>query len=517
MRSRLWSGFFLLIWCPQVSAQDVPGSGDVLHLLDAVQTSLSRHPALEIQQQQVEISDAVRRQASAVFDSVFETGVDRAHLYAPLRSNGTSFNLASNDTADIGASYSKLLRSGVAMKGTVAMRRDIETAAVRGGLTTSSTRLQVVFPLMRGRGTDVTTSDERAAALERDSSILDLRHVTTTLITRVVSSYWGLVAAQRSRGVAAASAQRGDLLVENTRALIAADQSPRADLASALANAADRQAARFSSEQAYIEARQQLILDMGLRLEELSERAVLDDFAALGQLPAIRDLPENVQPLIDAALERRADYLAAHTRVDAARLVREAARNGLLPEVNFSVNAGYTALAEGSAFNKYFSAVAGGVEGPDITGRISYRFPTRNNLATGRLAQADAQLQQATLKAADVARTIRSSVVSSYSALRNALLRLEKARESVEAFQVALRGEQDKLTLGIGSIINLLTIEDRLTAASEREVAAWRSYGQALVEFRFATGSLIPVRDPLPTLDDRTFTTFPFPATVAQR
>ena len=64
--------------------------------------------------------------------------------------------------------------------------------------------------------------------------------------------------------------------------------------------------------------------------------------------------------------------------------------------------------------------------------------------------------------------------------------------------------------MGIGSIINLLTIEDRLTAASEREVAAWRSYGQALIEFRFATGSLVPVRDDLPALDIRTFTTIPF-------
>ena len=80
----------------------------------------------------------------------------------------------------------------------------------------------------------------------------------------------------------------------------------------------------------------------------------------------------------------------------------------------------------------------------------------------------------------------------------------------MDAFQEALRGEQDKLALGIGSIINLLTIEDRLTAAAEREVAAWRSYGQALVEFRFATGSLVPVRDDLPTFDVRTFTTFPF-------
>ncbi len=511
MKSTLLSGLFLLLWPLYLGAQPISTSGGILHLVDAVQTSIARHPTLEIQRQEIEITDALRRQASSIFDPVLQAGVDRGRLYSPLAS-ATGFSLSPSDTSQIGASYSKLLRSGLQMTGSVGLSRQIETAAIRGGLTTTSTQLQFVFPLMRGRGTEVTTSGERAAALQRDGSVLDLRHLTASLMTRVVSSYWGLAAAQRSRAVAAASVERGDRLVDNTRALIAADQSPRADLASALANAADRQAARFVSDQAYVEARQQLILDMGLRLGEFPDAAALDDFSMLGQLPAVRDLPEDVQPFIEGALQRRADYLAAQTRVEAARLSRDAARNGLLPAVDLSMTVGHSALAEGREFSKYFSAVFHDVQGPTVVGQISYRFPTENSLAAGRFAQAEAQFQQATLAAADVARTIRASVVTAHSDLRNARLRLEKARESVQAFQDALKGEQDKLALGIGSIINLLTIEDRLTSASEREVAAWRSYGQALVGFRFATGTLIPVRDPLPTLDVSTFTTIPLPS-----
>lgn len=506
----------MLVWGAHTAAQGTVPSPPDVHLLDAVQAALSRHPALEIQQQEVEISNAVKQQATGAFDQLLESGFDRQRLYSP-RAEITGFSLAPNNAAQLAASYSKLLRNGVAVSGSFGVSRQIETPSIPGGLTTSSTRVQLLFPLMRGRGTRVTTANERAAALQASSSVLELRHVTATLMARVVSSYWGVVAAGQRRAVAIAAAERGALLLENTRALIAADQSPRSDQASALANAADREAARFSSEQAYVEARQQLWLDMGYRLEDRPDIAAVDDFSLFGDLPKVRDLPEGAEPFVAGALDRRADYLAAQDRVESARVAREGAANDLQPRVDFSLNVGYTSLAEGRAFSRYWSAVAAGVEGPDVVGRIAYRFPLENHVASGRFAAADARLRQAMLERDDLVRSIRSSVIESYSALRNSLLRLERARESVDAFQDALRGEQDKLTLGIGSIINMLTIEDRLTAAADRHVAALQSYGQALIEFRFATGSLVPVRGDLPALDQRTFTTFPFELATGRR
>jgi outer membrane protein TolC len=516
MKSIVWTAALLLIWCPRVVAQATLTAQGGLRLVDAVEATISRHPGLAIQRQEVEIGDALQRQASGVFDQLFETSLNHGRLYGPF-GGLTGFRLSPNDSSQVAASYSKLLRSGVSVGGSVDLLRQVDGGVLPGGLSTSSTRLNVVVPLMRGRGSDVTTAGVRAAGLQRDSSVLELRHLTAALMTRVVTSYWGLVAAERLRAVAAASSARGALLVENMRALIAADLSPRGDLASVLANAADREAARFVSEQASVEARQQLWLDMGNRGEDRVEISVGDDFSLLGDLPDVGAFPTDIESFVAAALEGRADYSAATMRVEAARILSAAASNELRPQVDLSVDLGYTALAEGRGFGRYWSALGAGVEGPDVIGRIGYRFPLENRSASGRFAQATAQVQQATLRRDDLARTIRASVVASYSALRTSLSSLARARESVEAFEEALRGEQDKLAMGIGSVISLLTIEDRLTAAAEREAAAWRSYGQALVEFRFATGSLVPVRDPLPALDVRTFTTLPFPLPGARQ
>jgi outer membrane protein TolC len=486
-----------------------------LTLLDAVRTAMARHPALAIEQQQVAIAGAQQQQAAAPFDEVLSSGLDRGRVYSPLATL-SGFDLAPTDTSQLDLSYSKLLKNGMSFGGTLGVQRQIGTGAIRDGLTTSSTRLQLVAPLLRGRGLAVTTAGQRAAGLQRDSAELELRQTTATVMARVVSSYWSLVAAERSRRVAAESVERGERLVESTRALIAADQSPRGNLASALANAADRHAAQFVADQVYVEARQRLLLDMGLRPEEFADRVVLEDFSILGVPPDPSELPSSVEPMIEAALLNRADYLSAQRRVEAARISRDAARNSVLPQVDFTLTAGYTALAEGRALGGYLAAVAKGLAGPDLFGSVSYRFPTRNSLAVGRLSEADAHLERAQLQAADTARVIRSSVITSYGAVRNALLRLDKAHESVAAFQDALIGEQDKVALGIGSLVNLLTIEDRLTAAADREVAAWRSYGQALVEFRFATGLLAPADGPVPALAASTFTTLPLPSAAGR-
>jgi outer membrane protein TolC len=497
-----------LLCASRGAAQEIAPSQAALRLVDAVQASLAQNPLVRIQQLQVDVNRGLREQAAAPFNDLFGAGFDRARAYTPFAST-SGISLQPNSTSQANAFYSRLLRNGVTVNGGVNLQRTLQNDVRPDGLTTSRTNLGVLFPLMRGKGREITTAGERSAGLTVDSSELDLRHVTASQLLRVGASYWGLVAATRTLAVEVASAARGDLLVENMRTMIAADQTPRGDLASTLANLADRQSSRIAAEQAVIDAREQLIVDTGIRPDAFPTGAALDDFPAVTALPALETDPTLVQRFVDAALERRADYLAAKMRLEASKVTADASKNGLLPELNLGVDVGYAALAGGNAFDRYLAGLGSGVRGMDVVGRVSYEFPTSNSLALGRFASADAQRRQAEVRVADLARSINASVIAAYSGLRNAVLRLQKARESVDAFQAALQGERDKLALGIGSVVSLLTIEDRLTTASERDVAAWYNYAQALLQFRFATGSLIPAHDALPVLDDSTFTTFP--------
>jgi outer membrane protein TolC len=149
------------------------------------------------------------------------------------------------------------------------------------------------------------------------------------------------------------------------------------------------------------------------------------------------------------------------------------------------------------------------VKGPDATAGVRYEFAPRNNAAAGQLAQTEAAIRQAELRAADTARTIAAAVSVALSGVRNAGLRLDKATESVNAFQAALDGEREKYRLGFGSLVDILTTEDRLTSALLVQVQARLDEAVELAYLRQATGTLVDPNANNPRADRLAFVTLP--------
>ena len=93
--------------------------------------------------------------------------------------------------------------------------------------------------------------------------------------------------------------------------------------------------------------------------------------------------------------------------------------------------------------------------------------------------------------------------------VRNAGLRLAKARESVTAFQSALEGEREKYRLGFGSLVDILITEDRLTVALAVQVRARLDAAVELAHLRQATGTLVEPNAAAPRADREAFVTLP--------
>lgn len=150
------------------------------------------------------------------------------------------------------------------------------------------------------------------------------------------------------------------------------------------------------------------------------------------------------------------------------------------------------------------------MKGVDAIAGITYSFPVENNAALGQLAQANGAHRQTELRSAQTARVIASSVIVAANALENSVLRLKSAHGAVASFRDALQGQKDKLSLGVGSPIDVLTIEDRLTAALLTEVTAQLNYALALTQFRFATGTFVEPNQPKQTIGRDVLFTAPF-------
>ena len=482
--------------------EQAPGAGAPaqIGLLDAVQSALDRHPLLQIQQRQVEISRAQQQQRSGDFDTRWQWTTSDSRTTSPLtdveRSGaalaGATTDALTDHTFSVTAGVQRLLRSGVTVGPYLEMNRTTDNVQNPDGVSRSRVGLDVTMPLLRGRGREVVTAPETAARIVVDASLHDLTQESADLVLSTALSYWQYVVSLRQLEIITASETRARGFVGGVTTLAQADRLPRAEINQAQANLDSREAGRIAGEQQVLEARVGLALVMGLAPEQMPELPLPAD-----QLPdGVGETPpslasDRLRALIDQALARRADYLAAEKKKDAADLLRRAAGSGLRPQLDLTLSGGYTGLLQGRRPDQFLGSALTRPAGPDVLIGLRYSLSRANNLAIGQLEEATATYRQADLLGAERARVIAGDVVNAVTAVSNGLRRLNKARDAVAGYQAALDGESDKLRLGVGSITDILTVDGRLTEALLDLVRAQQAYAASVVQARWATGTLV--------------------------
>lgn len=499
------------------AAQERGSDADGLTLEQALRATLEQHPLLQIQEKQVEVSRGLHRQAAGQFDLTLATFFTQSRTHVPLTllqrqqaaQVGVDTVQLENQFTTFEAGPQKLFRNGLVLSSSVQVNRSADNLTNRTGLNQSRLSLQLDLPLLKNRGRGVVSAQETSAAREVEASTYDLNQAVADLAAGTAIAYWQNLAARQALDVAVGSEERGQTLVENVRTLVATDRVPRAELFTVAANLADRTASRLAAEQRVLESHQQLALAMGRRADEFALVGVpSEDFPDPSGPPPTVDA-ETVARFVGQALARRADVRAARKREEGARSLVVAARNQTRPQVDLSVATGWAGLVEGRKTGQFVDAPFTELQGPDVIAGLTFRFPPSNNLARGQVLQAESSLRQAELSTADLSRQIASSVVVALEAVRNAMLRVEKARESVQAFRSALEGERDKFRLGSGSLVSILTVEDRLTAALGGEVSARLAYAVALTQLRRATGTIVDPEGEVSRVEPSVFLSLP--------
>ena len=140
----------------------------------------------------------------------------------------------------------------------------------------------------------------------------------------------------------------------------------------------------------------------------------------------------------------------------------KAARHQLKPQLDLQFSTVYSGLREGTRIDQLLISPMQGVHGIDVSGGIRYQLPLQRRAAEGGILSADAASRQAVLRSEDAARNIASSVVVALEGLRNADRQLTAVEESVRQFRAALENERTKYRLGVGALVDILTVEDRL-------------------------------------------------------
>jgi outer membrane protein TolC len=509
-----------VIFAVLAASSQAPANPPGLTILDAVRSTTGLNPLIRAAGEDVAASLARRQQASGAFDLRYTAAARQDRTYTPLTDYEHALALAAGidtfsqtqDVTEFSAQSTMLLRNGISLGPTFDLLRLNDNLENLGGVNTARIDFRIDVPLRRGRGREFVTAPERAAAEEADARGLAKNETIASLVYSTAVAYWQYVGAMRTLEIHRASEQRGAEFLSSVETLIAANRMPGVEVHQARANVEEQKSARIAAEQRVTEARQNLGYAMGLgAAEALSIPVPSEAFPeeARGETEAAAADHTVAERWVARALTLRAGYLAAEKFAQSAETTRTAALNQLLPRFDLIGRAGYSGLYGGERPDQLLYALGARVQGPDLSAGIQYTFARGNHTAEGQFEEAAANHRKLVATQADASNRIAADVVSALSGVSARAAALDRARRAVSEYQIAMDGAKEKLRLAAGSLLDLLTIEQRLTNSQLDLVNSQMQYALSVVQLRYTSGTLLG-SDPLqPSLERQVFFTLP--------
>lgn len=487
-------------------------------LIGAVRMTLQREPSVSISRQQVVYAAAQLLLAQSAFDPVLYTSVGRDHSRAVTSGSTTSASSSAltTDVTSYQAGLSQKLRSGVTVNPLMTVTHARDNALSTNSPSNAKAALNFSIPLMRGRGAEVVTAEERASAYGRDAAQHLQNHAISAAITRTVLAYWDYQYASRSVEILLNAERQVKDQLEVAKRLGANDEVPLSEVRKYESKLRNQAGSRIGAEQSLIESRNNLGMAMGYpgsRVASLTAPA--DGFelvAEAGLAPdAVGDLVDQMTAKVQ---ERRADLLAQESRLSAARVQLVAVNDTQKPKVDLVLGIGY------SGFNEYrqdpaaLSALISNVRGPNASATLNYSWPVNNRASQSVITQRLADLQTMEVQRQALLDSIQSAIAVQIQAVAHADAQLKQARAEVAIQQEVFHSESRKYRYGLTTLLDLFTSESQLLEAQLREIAAQRNLAQALIRLRFESGTLLDHDSARQSLDSARLVSLPRPVSV---
>lgn len=474
-------------------------------LMEAIRLTLLHDPNLKVAEQQAVYAKGVAQSASGQFDPLLgATGSYSATKTAltpsQVEQQNAYYGAASKDTlaknAGLGLSLVLPFRDGVkvgavADGGWTSSRYTGGAGSIDDVLNTTpdlydvSVGFTLEAALLRGRGSDATGAAEKAARIDWEASELAYKHAASSSVLATVTAYWNLVGAQEQVEIARKTLELSTKNVEVTRALIAGDELPRAELSRVLASQASDRGTLTAAERAVVDARVALAKAMGVTVvSEANAPLAADRFPTPGARDAVLSL--KVGDLLSTAMARRLDRQAAAKTKDSGGVLLVAARTGLRPKLDLQGS-----LTAGTVAESSLSKSGGNWTFPSYTAGLVFEAPMGNNAARGAVVQQEAILETRSIDAAELDRQIKANVVQLHRALAETADQAARTKEATELYTKTVSDENEKFRGGQSTLIDTITTRQLGTNAFLADSAARQQWALLIAQLRFETGTLV--------------------------
>ncbi len=468
-------------------------------LEDVLRRALSANPNLVLQGLQVKAEQGNVDQALGAYETEFTLNFSREAGRRPLRRQDvTTFATAGSpesraesvNNSEFRAGVTRNLRSGAELEASGTVNSAGSTLNEASGTprqTTAGLRFGIRVPLLRNAGGVQNESALKAREIERDASIEELLQTSSTTVLNVVQAYWELAARLLRANILRESEKRASELVAEIEKLVAADQIPGAELDLAEASAGEKRSSRVAEEQAL----QAAWNNLGRLLQADTVDDVLGAALQTDALPEVDpravDFAGRMQGRHKDALDKRPDIRAARLRERAAHIQVLAAEDTLKTQLDFVGSLNTSGLREGS-------------NGPDfdlsrpfpvLNLGFQVRMPLESTAARGLVATRQAAHRQSVVRLHEAEGNVGSALVTSSSALRRIVRRHEDTAGAVVRYEQAVKNEYVKRKLGLATLIDVITVQDRLDGARLQLLQLRQEYATGIAQILFDAGELV--------------------------
>jgi outer membrane protein TolC len=318
----------------------------------------------------------------------------------------------------------------------------------------SSAGVSVTQPLLRGFGFGANLLGVRIAKANRGIADSQFRQAAIDTVTSVINAYSELAYAQQALRIAQRSRELASgLVTENERRFKVGSMSEN-DVIQARARTATRDEGVLYAEQGVRDATNRLRQLIGEREFQIAPRTLPIDTEL-----ALTETPVDLQLDLKQAYDNRPDYQQARLTIQKARANRSAARNALLPEVDFVGTYGYNGLDANFAASR---RAVENYENRNYSAGVVVRVPITFAEGRGRARSAKLSLRQAEADLIRLEQDIAVSIASAAGQIETTRKRVAANRAAYELARQALDDELKKLRAGTSNTFFVLQLQGEL-------------------------------------------------------
>jgi outer membrane protein TolC len=376
---------------------------------------------------------------------------------------------------------------------------------------TANMRFSVTQPLIQNFGTYVNRIPLMTAQSNYRISEYALRQQLLTLVNTAETAYWNVIMARENVRVAESGQNNASEFLKYMQkelelgALSPLDiYNPEQSLANAELSVSQ---AKFSLAQAEDTLRHQVGADLDPDIRKLP--ISLTESVDLGPADS---LPVDREQAVAKALANHPAMKQAAQRLDVDDLGIQSAKNGLLPNLSFSMY--YQSNGTGGMYNPGFSTITGagtstavipggiadaldqmfGFGYPAYYAGLTLNLPIRNRAASAAMATAVVQKKTDMLNLRNQAQAIRLNILTGVTKVEGAKEQLKLAKAAMDFAQKNLDAENTKFQLGTETNQNVINAQTVLVQAESAVVTNQIGVRLNLLNLLTQTGELLDER-----------------------